>query len=109
MSTITLRRHDLTLVPEISRVILRPFIPANAQRITTLIGRALALTEARVGELLAALRLEFADRHFDLEATLLAQFERVAAHVFTDQPLSLPRWSPTRTRPGCRRAACATS
>ena len=33
------------LRPESSRVIIRPFIPGNAQRITTVIGRALALSE----------------------------------------------------------------
>jgi len=91
MSTIPLHRHDLTLVPEIGRVILRPFIPSSALRVTTIIGRALALTEAETQALLATLRQEFADRHVDLEGILLTQFARVAAQVFTDQPLTLAR------------------
>ena len=37
------------------------------------------------------LRQEFADRHVDLEGILLTQFARVAAQVFTDQPLTLAR------------------
>jgi hypothetical protein len=50
MSRVPLRRHDLTLLPESARVIIRPFIPGEVQRITTIIGRALSLTEQEVGE-----------------------------------------------------------
>ncbi len=45
MRPIPIRRHEALLLPESARVIIRPFIPANAQRVTTIIGRALALTE----------------------------------------------------------------
>ena len=53
MTKIRLRRHELNLVPESNRVIIRSFIPAETQRITTIIGRALALTEDEVEEKLA--------------------------------------------------------
>jgi predicted GH43/DUF377 family glycosyl hydrolase len=91
MSPVTLRRHDITLVPQTSRVILRPFIPANPLRITNIIGRALALTEADTEAHLERLRHEFESRHFDLEAAMLANFARVAPQVFTDLPLSQAR------------------
>ncbi len=91
MTALALRRHDITLVPQIGRVILRPFIPANAHKVTTIIGRALALTEASVQALLEVIRHDFESRHFDLETVLLAHFKRVAAQVFTDGPLSYAR------------------
>ena len=91
MTALALRRHDITLVPQSARVILRSFLPANSQGVTTIIGRALAMTEADAELCLELLLKEFAPRHFDLEAGLLATFERVAAQVFTDQPLSLVR------------------
>ena len=91
MTTLALRRHDIHLEPDICRVILRPFIPANPQKIIKIIGRALALTEARTQDLVEAMLLEFASRHFDLEAALAANFEKVTAHVFSDQPLSHAR------------------
>ena len=84
MTIHNLHRHDITLVPQASRVILRPFIPSSPQRITTILGRALVLSEAEVKDLLQAMLLEFQDRHYDLEAALLANYERVAALVFTD-------------------------
>ena len=91
MTAIKVRRHNITLVPQSNRVILRPFIPSSTQRTTTIIGRALALTEARIQELMAAICHEFDGRHFDLEEALLANFERVAAQIFTDQHLSRHR------------------
>ena len=91
MSSIRIRHHDLTLVPESARVILRPFIPSNTQRVTTIIGRALALSEAELERDLAAVLKDFDDRHFDLETMLLANFERCAPQIFTHRPLSQSR------------------
>ena len=91
MSSIRIRHHDLTLTPESSRVILRSFIPGSTQRITTIIGRALALSEAELERDLAAVLQDFDNRHFDLETMLLANFEKVAQHLFTHRPLSQRR------------------
>jgi len=91
MSPIRIRRHEVTLLPESARVILRPFIPADIQRITTVIGRALALTEDEVIRELNAVREEFESRHFSVEALLRAHFEKVRQHVFTQRPLSHER------------------
>lgn len=84
-------RHDLLLQPDSSRVIIRPFIPLEPRRITTIIGRALALTEDEVGVELRAVLAEFDDRHFDIETLLLRHFQRIEEHVFTERPLSLER------------------
>lgn len=91
MSPVHLRRHEVTLLPESARVIIRPFIPADIQRVTTIIGRALALSEEEVSRQLSEVRQEFAARHFDVESVLHAHFEKVRHHVFTQRPLSLER------------------
>jgi predicted GH43/DUF377 family glycosyl hydrolase len=91
MTAIPLRRHDVTLVPESARVILRPFIPSHIQRVTTIIGRALALSEEDAARELEAMFHEFDGRHLDLPSTLLANFEQVAPNIFTHRPLSRAR------------------
>jgi predicted GH43/DUF377 family glycosyl hydrolase len=53
--------------------------------------RALALTEEEVVCQLSHVRREFDDRHFDIEIILLAHFEKVRQHVFTQHPLSRDR------------------
>jgi len=87
-NSIHLRRHEVILLPESARVIIRPFIPSEAHRITTIIGRALALSEEEVASQLKAVRQEFDSRHFDIEAVLKANFERVRHHLFTHRALS---------------------
>jgi len=91
MSQVKVRTHDITLVPQSARVIIRPFIPSNVNRILAILGRALALREEEVGRDLEAVLKEFESRHFDMEAALLSNFRRVAPHLFTDQPLSRDR------------------
>ncbi|MBC8127034.1 MAG: glycoside hydrolase family 130 protein [Gloeobacteraceae cyanobacterium ES-bin-144] len=91
MKPLYLCRHDVALMPESSRVIIRPFIPAEVHHITTIIGRALALTESEVASELTRVRAEFDSRHFDIEAVLLNQYQKVLPHVFTERPLSVQR------------------
>jgi len=91
MTRIPLRTHDLTLVPDSSRVILRPFIPVDTTRILTIIGRALELDEAAAARELDAVFQAFQARHGDLEAELAGTFLRVEPHVFTDRPLTRTR------------------
>lgn len=91
MKPLLLCRHDLSLSPESSRVIIRPFIPAEPSRITTIIGRALALTESEVGHALEELRAEFDTRHFDVESVMLHHYQKVLPYVFTERRLSRSR------------------
>ncbi|WP_257306988.1 glycoside hydrolase family 130 protein [Geothrix campi] len=91
MTTIPLRRHDVDLVPESARVIIRPFIPSNTHRITTILGRALALSEEEAARDLESMLREFDSRHLDIETPLLANFERVLPHIFTHRPLTHAR------------------
>ena len=91
MRPLRLRHHDINLVPKSARVILRPFIPGGVQRITTIIGRALALSEAEAQRNLASVLKDFEARHLNLEASLLASFEKVLPNLFTQRPLSKER------------------
>jgi len=91
MSPLRLRHHPIALVPESSRVILRPFIPSSAQRITTILGRALALSEAEAKLDLESVLKDFDARHVDIESPLLANYEKVLPHIFTHRSLSKDR------------------
>jgi predicted GH43/DUF377 family glycosyl hydrolase len=91
MNSIRLRRHDVTFRPESARVIIRPFIPNNAQRVANILGRALAMTEEEATSRLEALRTEFAARHFDIESLLLRHYEKVRHHLASKRPLTRVR------------------
>lgn len=91
MSGIRIRRHPIMLLPESERVIIRPFIPSGADRITSIIGRALALTQEEVVRELEEIQESFASRHFDIEVPFRDHYERVKQHVFTQRPLSPER------------------
>lgn len=91
MSSHQVRRHEIMLLPDSARVIIRPFIPGSAQRIAAIIGRALALTEDEAVHELEAVHREFDSRHFDVESLLLLHYAKVEGHVFTQRPLSRAR------------------
>ncbi len=91
MSSVHLRRHKVTLLPESARVIIRPFIPAEVHRVTAIIGPVLALTEDEVVYQLGAVHQEFDVRHVDLNSNLQEHYEKVRHHVFTERPLSCER------------------
>jgi len=91
MSALRMRRHEITLLPDSARVIIRPFIPSNPRRLATIIGRALALTEDEVVRELESVRAEFDSRHFDIESLLLDHYVKVLPHIFTQRPLSRAR------------------
>jgi predicted GH43/DUF377 family glycosyl hydrolase len=91
MIPIGVRRRELMLLPDSSRVIIRPFIPGNEQRITTVIGRALALGEDEAVRELESVRAEFESRHLRIEASWRSNFEKVLPFVFTQRPLSRER------------------
>lgn len=91
MTPIHISHHPEVLLAESSRVIVRPFVPTDACRVATIIGRALALTEAEVITELAAVHECFGRRHHAFEALLRTAYARVAAKVFTQRPLTRER------------------
>ncbi len=91
MRPIRLRHHDISLVPESARVILRPFIPGDIQRITAILDRTLALRESEVRRDLALVLKDFDARHLDIKASLQANYEKVVPHISTHLALSRER------------------
>lgn len=91
MKTIPINRCNLQFVPDSARVLLRPFIPHNTNRIIKIIGRALAMNEKNAAHEVSAIIRDFGGRHIDIESLLLDIFEEVKPHVFTDNPLSRTR------------------
>ena len=91
MNRLPIRRHEIILQPESARVIIRAFIPSSARRLSTIIGRALALTEAEVEIELSAVHADFDSRHLDIESALLQHFAKVQSEIFTQRPLSRSR------------------
>ncbi|MFN0128344.1 MAG: glycoside hydrolase family 130 protein [Verrucomicrobiales bacterium] len=91
MNQIPIRRHDILLQPDSARVIVRPFLPTSTHLRSTIIGRALALTEEEVELEIAALHADFDERHHDIRPVLLQHFNRIQHQLFTQRPLSRSR------------------
>jgi predicted GH43/DUF377 family glycosyl hydrolase len=79
------------LLPECARVIIRPFIPSDPVRVTTIIGRILALTEEEVNQQYRIVHKEFDTRHYDIEPILISHYEKIHHLVFTHKSLSHER------------------
>jgi predicted GH43/DUF377 family glycosyl hydrolase len=91
MKSIPFLRHEIMLLPDSARVIVRPFLPSDPQRVAAILKRALDLTEDEVVVELAAVKHEFEYRHYDIESLLLEHFAKVSHHLDTHRPLSLAR------------------
>ena len=88
---VTLTRRVDKIVPDSARVLLRPFMSGDPQRITNIIGRALSLTEEETEAEYAIIKRDFCLRHVDLESVLMRHFAKVKPHIFTGKPLSKVR------------------
>ncbi len=91
MNNLNLRRHEVVLLPESARVIIRAFIPADPLRLAAIAGRALALTEEEVEMEMRSVHASFEARHYDIELPLLNHYAKVQPHIFTQRPLSRAR------------------
>jgi hypothetical protein len=84
---VSIRRTNTRLLPDRSRVLVRPFRLTSEQRAVNLCARVMALAEEDVRKLLA----EFAERHQQTRDLLKARFEQVKGHLLTNQRLSEER------------------
>ena len=82
------KRTGITLRPNNSRVIIRPFELANDARVEKIIARVASLPEAEVDRLLEVVMSDFRQRHQRTREFFLHRFEQVRKHVLTDQPVS---------------------
>src|SRR5436190_15363983 len=91
MKSISVKRTGVTLIPDRSRVLVRPFRLAAEQRITNICGRVMALSEAEVRALLEEVLAEFGDRHQQTRDLLKLRFDRVRRSLLTDGKISRER------------------
>ena len=91
MNPIQLHRHDIALLPESTRVLIRSFIPGSQQRVTAILGRVLALTEDEVVRKLQDVHHEFDSRHYEIDALLWEHYLKVRPAIFTQRELSRAR------------------
>ncbi|HXU77891.1 MAG TPA: glycosidase [Methylomirabilota bacterium] len=91
MKTINVKRTGVTLNPDRSRVLVRPFRLTTEQRASNICARVIALPEAEVKELLQEVLAEFNERHQQTRDLLKARFERVKGALLTNQKLSEER------------------
>ena len=91
MSNITIRRQEVSFLPQNSRVIVRPFIPFHAHLVGAIAGRANALSESEAEAELAMLEADFSLRHLDIEAIWLNHFQKVRASILPAQIYSRTR------------------
>ncbi len=89
--TLRVRRREETFHLDASRVITKPFIPGDANRIRRVVNRVLRLSDTDVEHILEALRLNFEARHKDIWEVFQAHFGQVRHFVPQEQPLSDPK------------------
>lgn len=89
---VQVRRHGIILKAEKSRVLLRPFVPGDANRIKNIIGRILKMSETEGRQVLEKVLNEFRDRHRDVASAFGRRFEEIRKHLpFNFRPSEMNR------------------
>jgi predicted GH43/DUF377 family glycosyl hydrolase len=83
-------RTKVKIDPDVTRVLIRPFIP-RADRATKIIARIAAQSEGEVIEHLDKIFDDFSNRHIQMEDTFLERYESVKQLQLTDQEPSRER------------------
>ena len=78
------RRIGPTLVPDRSRVLMRPFRPSTDDISRRIVARVMALSEEEARECLRKVIDEFVHRHDQIEQTFQERFEQVKFHLELD-------------------------
>lgn len=91
MPSPTVTRTAIFINPDRTRVLIRPYTPANEQRIVRIIARLLALPETEIEALLLQVLTEFSGRHQKTKDLFLERFEYVRPQLVTDRELTEAR------------------
>src|SRR5882672_3519580 len=91
MKTAAIQRTSVTLHPDRTRVLLRPFLTTNDRRAINLSAQVMALPEKDVHALWEQVRAEFGERHVKIEEFLCRRFERVRSALPAGEKLSEER------------------
>jgi predicted GH43/DUF377 family glycosyl hydrolase len=85
------KRTGIIIRSDTSRVVFRPFEPANPERCLKIIARIMALSESEVDDLLATVMEEFRERHQRMRDFFQLRFDHLRHHLLTDQPVTMNR------------------
>ncbi len=88
---IHLKRAATILKPDQSRVLLRPFTPGGPERVAKISDRIMALTDERVGALLAEISAEFSQRHRNIFGLFRQRFEQMRESLPHAEEIAEPR------------------
>src|SRR5437867_738022 len=77
MTSTPVQRTNVTILPDRTRVLLRPFLTTTDRRAVNLTAQIMALPESEVHALWEQVRAEFGDRHVKIEEFLRRRFERL--------------------------------
>ena len=91
MKTIKVNRTGITLYPDRTRVLLRPFHAMSDQRAMTICTQVMALPEGEVHTLLEQLSDEFNERHRKIREFFRRRFEEVQPYLLAGQQPSEER------------------
>ena len=103
MKQIDVKRSTVTLDPDRTHVLARPFRLMSDQRSIKISARVMALSENEVHTLLEAMRAEFGDRQLKID-----EFLRRRVDAVSRLRCSIPRWCRTWISRTCRPAPCVS-
>lgn len=85
------RRLGTSIIPDKARVLLRPLVPGNADRMKSILRRIMKLTDAQAEKVFEGVLPEFQHRHRDVKAFFEQRFNQL-------KPLLPPRFKPSETK-----------
>ena len=88
MKQIDVTRSTVTLDPDRTHVLARPFRLMSDQRSIKITARVMALPEPEVHTLLEGVRAEFGDRQIKIDEFLLRRYNEVSPYLLNGQRLS---------------------
>ena len=91
MKTANLQRTNVTLHPDRTRVLVRPFNLTSGERIAKICAQVMALPEGEIQALLEQVQAEFSERHLKIREFLSRRFTQVREYLGTDGELSEER------------------
>jgi len=86
-----LKRTNVMLYPDRTRVLIRPFTPASGARMSQICAMVMSLPETEVHTLLERVEADFGERHLKIRKFLRRRFEHVRPCLRKNQGLSEER------------------
>ncbi|HTD67163.1 MAG TPA: glycosidase, partial [Candidatus Limnocylindria bacterium] len=85
---VNVKRAGVTLNPDRTRVLIRPFRLTTEQRAINLCARIMSMAESEVHNLIEEVLTEFGERHQQIRDILNARFDKVRHYLLTNQKIS---------------------